>query len=146
MGGAKDLADGKLILAIDPGRGKCGLAVVNKSGTVHRAIVPREGIVFAVKDCLQRFTGIDRVVLGDRTGSHELRAELEGVVGGIPISLVDEHLSTQEARRLFWRENPPRGWRRLMPLSLQVPPEPYDDLVAVVLARRYMARDENSPI
>jgi len=140
------LADGKLILAIDPGRGKCGLAVVNKSGTVHRAIVPREGIVFAVKDCLQRFTGIDRVVLGDRTGSHELRAELEGVVGGIPVSFVDEHLSTQEARRLFWRENPPRGWRRLMPLSLQVPPEPYDDLVAVVLARRYMARDENSPI
>lgn len=140
------MADGKLILAIDPGRGKCGLAVVNKSGTVHRAIVPREGIVFAVKDCLQRFTGIDRVVLGDRTGSHELRAELEGVVGGIPVSFVDEHLSTQEARRLFWRENPPRGWRRLMPLSLQVPPEPYDDLVAVVLARRYMARDENSPI
>ena len=140
------MADGKLILAIDPGRGKCGLAVVNKSGTVHRAIVPREGIVFAVKDCLQRFTGIDRVVLGDRTGSHELRAELKSVVAGIPVSFVDEHLSTQEARRLFWRENPPRGWRRLIPLSLQAPPEPYDDLVAVVLARRYMARDENSPI
>lgn len=140
------MADGKLILAIDPGRGKCGLAVVNKSGTVHRAIVPREGIVFAVKDCLQRFTGIDRVVLGDRTGSHELRAELKSVVGGIPVSFVDEHLSTQEARRLYWQENPPRGWRRLMPLSLQVPPEPYDDLVAVLLARRYMARDENSPI
>ena len=140
------MADGKLILAIDPGRGKCGLAVVNKSGTVHRAIVPREGIVFAVKDCLQRFTGIDRVVLGDRTGSHELRAELKSVVAGIPVSFVDEHLSTQEARRLYWQENPPRGWRRLMPLSLQVPPEPYDDLVAVVLARRYMARDENSPI
>ncbi|MGI6557716.1 MAG: hypothetical protein ACOX20_01735 [Limnochordia bacterium] len=140
------MADGKMILAIDPGRGKCGLAVVTKSGIVHRAIVPREGIVFAVKDCLQRFTGIDRVVLGDRTGSHELRAELESVVGGIPISFVDEHLSTQEARRLYWQENPPRGWRRLMPLSLQVPPEPYDDLVAVVLARRYMARDENSPI
>jgi RNase H-fold protein (predicted Holliday junction resolvase) len=136
----------KMILAIDPGRGKCGLAVVSKTGIVHRATVPRQDIVSVVKDCLDRFKGIDRVVLGDRTGSHELRAELEGVVGGIPVSLVDEHLSTQEARRLYWQENPPRGWRRLMPLSLQVPPEPYDDLVAVVLARRYMARDENSPI
>jgi RNase H-fold protein (predicted Holliday junction resolvase) len=135
----------EVILAIDPGKGKCGLAVVTKNRVLHRAVIPRQRIVDAVRDCLERFQDIDQIILGDRTGSHELRDELEAVLS-FPISFVDEHLSTQEARDLYWQEDPPRGWRRLLPLSLQAPPEPYDDLVAVVLAKRYLGIDENSPI
>ena len=138
------MAYDEVILAIDPGKGKCGLAVVTKNRVLHRAVIPRQRIVDAVKDCLKRFQGIDQIILGDRTGSHELRDELESVLSPFPISFVDEHLSTQEARNLYWQENPPRGWRRLLPLSLQAPPELYDDLVAVVLAKRYLGRDENS--
>lgn len=137
------MADNDMILAIDPGRGKCGLAVVNKKEVLHRAVIPRQRIVDAVRDCLEHYQGIDEIILGDRTGSAKLRDELEAVLS-FPISFVDEHLSTQEARNLYWQENPPRGWRRLLPLSLQAPPEPYDDLVAVVLARKYLGRDENS--
>jgi RNase H-fold protein (predicted Holliday junction resolvase) len=139
------VADEEMILAIDPGRGKCGLAVVTKKQVIHRAVIPRERIACAVRDCLERFQNIDRIILGDRTGSAELRDELEAVLSPFPISFIDEHLSTQEARHLYWQANPPRGWRRLLPLSLQAPPEPYDDLVAVVLARRYLGRDEKSP-
>jgi hypothetical protein len=51
---------------------------------------------------------------------------------------VNERDSTLEARDLYWKEVPPRGWRRLVPLSLQVPPEPIDDFAAVVLARRHL--------
>ncbi|HKM17981.1 MAG TPA: pre-16S rRNA-processing nuclease YqgF, partial [Limnochordia bacterium] len=34
--------------------------------------------------------------------------------------------------------HPPRGWRRLLPVSLQTPPVPIDDYVAVILAQRYL--------
>ena len=37
--------------------------------------------------------------------------------------------------------NPPRGWRRLLPVSMQMPPEPYDDYVAVILAQRFLRGD-----
>ena len=100
MGGAKDFLTGLSDLAIDPA-GASGLAVV-KSGTVHRAIVPRE-IVFAVKDCLQRFTE-STVVLGDRTGSIAALSSRGG--WRHPVSFVDEHLAPR-SRRLYWQENPP---------------------------------------
>ena len=34
----------------------------------------------------------------------------------------------------------PRGLRRLLPTSMQVPPVPVDDFVAVILGTRYLAR------
>jgi hypothetical protein len=57
----------------------------------------------------------------------------------VDITTVDETGSTLEARVLYWQEHRPRGWRRLVPLSLQVPPEPVDDFAAVVLARRFLS-------
>ena len=37
----------------------------------------------------------------------------------------------------YWREHPPRGLMRLIPVTMQVPPVPVDDYVAVILAERY---------
>ncbi len=53
--------------------------------------------------------------------------------------MIDEHRSSEQGRRRYFRENPPRGWRRLLPVGLQTPPRAYDDYVAVVLAERYLA-------
>ena len=33
-----------------------------------------------------------------------------------------------------------KGWRKLLPVTMQVPPEPVDDLVAVILARRELEK------
>jgi hypothetical protein len=61
--------------------------------------------------------------------------------GGCPLEpvLVDEHRSSEQGRRRYFRDNPPRGWRRLLPVGLQTPPRAYDDYVAVILAERYLA-------
>ena len=45
------------------------------------------------------------------------------------------------ARELYFREHPPRGWRRLVPTGLQLPPVPVDDYAAILIARRFLARD-----
>lgn len=130
------------IVGIDPGREKCGLAVLTPDGDVlERAVVARADLEERLRALVGRYR-VRRVVLGDRTGSDEVaqslaQAGLAETLGGI--SRVDEHMSSVEGRALYWRSRPPRGWRRLVPVGLLTPPEPYDGWVAEVLVRRYLA-------
>jgi RNase H-fold protein (predicted Holliday junction resolvase) len=81
----------------------------------------------------QRRYGVTEVVIGNRTASRDVARTLEGVLG-VPLRAVDEQGTTLRARARYFAEHPPRGWRRLVPKSLQTPPEPYDDYAAVLLA------------
>ena len=63
---------------------------------------------------------------------------------GFPLYLVDEKYSTEEAKTLYWKLFPPRGWRSLIPLGLQTPPEPLDGYAAVVQVRRFLEQEEAS--
>jgi RNase H-fold protein (predicted Holliday junction resolvase) len=126
-----------VVIAVDPGRGKCGLAAVDSAGRVmQKAVVPAAEIAEAVARLLEAHPDAT-VVLGDRTGAAEIGAMLTARCRVSPV-LVEEHHSTLEGRRRYFEENPPRGWRRLLPLGLQTPPRPYDDYVAIVLAERYL--------
>ena len=61
---------------------------------------------------------------------------------GFTVYEVDETRSTEEARDLYWELFPPKGWRKLIPLGLQVPPEPLDGLAAVVQVRRFLQQQK----
>jgi hypothetical protein len=124
------------ILAIDPGRGKCGLAVVTRTGEVRARKVVEVGELGEAVRALAADPGWDMVVIGRGTGGHAVRR----VLGGLGIDVVDvpEAGSTLEARKLYFRYNPPTGWRRLLPAGLRVPPEPVDGYAAEVIARRYL--------
>jgi hypothetical protein len=54
------------------------------------------------------------------------------------ILVVDEKDTTFQARERYWEYHPRRGWRRLLPSTLQVPPDPVDDYVALILAERVL--------
>lgn len=126
------------LLAIDPGREKTGLAVVLPDGSspLHE-IVPAADLAAHVAALRERF-GFTVVVLGDRTSSAEARSQL-AALGGLAVVAVDEHRSTEEARSLYFRENPPRGLGRLFPAGLRTPPGPIDDYAAWILGLRYRA-------
>ena len=127
------------IIALDPGSEKCGLAVL---GDDRRVI---EQIVVSTADLLPTVLGmaerhrVETLVMGDRTGAKRARKLLEGARVPLQITTVDEHHSTLQARRRYFAEHPPHGWRRLIPITLQHPPRPYDDYVAVILGERYLA-------
>ncbi|HOJ22659.1 MAG TPA: hypothetical protein PLU39_16725 [Armatimonadota bacterium] len=134
----------RVILAVDPGSHKCGVAVVDSSRRVRmRGVVETGELVDCVRELLEAHA-ITEIAVGDRTGSRRVREQLWALAGGRPVVPVDEHLSTLEARRRYFQENPPRGLRRLIPLGLQVPPCPIDDLVAVLLAERCLAASERA--
>jgi RNase H-fold protein (predicted Holliday junction resolvase) len=61
----------------------------------------------------------------------------------VPVTYVDERETTLRARSLYFADHPPRGWRRLIPLGMQMPPRPIDDYAAVLIARRYLADEGN---
>ena len=124
------------ILGVDPGTSKCGLAVVDSSGEVsYRAVVALENLS-ATARALAAQRALGRLALGNRTGAQRVRALLEEALPEIPVEVVPEHRTTEEARRLYREYHPPRGWRRLVPRGMLVPPEPVDGFAAEILARR----------
>ena len=126
------------LLAVDPGRDKCGLAVVTEEGRVlHQAVVSAADVGGEAARLIAEF-GVTRLLLGDRTAAGKIREQLRRAEVPLEPVVVDEHRSSEEGRRRYFQENPRRGWRRLLPVTLQTPPRPYDDYVAVVLAERYL--------
>lgn len=130
----------KFVLAIDPGREKCGLAVVDRDGAiVSHAIVTRGEVVGVVRLLVEQH-GLQGLAIGHATASRAVEEELKAVLPTVNIVQIDETGSTLEARAVYWQENPPKAWRRLVPLSLQNPPVSIDDYAAVVLARRALGQ------
>ncbi len=124
--------DRRVVLAIDPGSARCGVAVC-EPGKVHaRAVVSREALPALVRDWQSRYA-VTEVVVGNRTASVAVIALLADA-GVASVSMVEEGGTTLRARARYFAEHPPRGWRRLVPRTLQTPPEPYDDYAAVLLA------------
>ncbi len=125
------------LLALDPGRLKCGLAVGKPGAVLSRAIVPTGQVPAAVSDWVKRY-GVTRIIVGGGTGSGAVLAALARVTGLPSVETVEETGTTLEARRRYFRDHPPRGWRRLLPITLQLPPEEYDDYVAELLLERVL--------
>ena len=116
------------------------MALLSGTGeAIERRVVLRAEALAHLERWVETYR-VTTVVLGDGTGSASFAREIEAssLAARVDVCLVDEHLSTLAARERYFDENPPRGWRRLLPRSMQVPPAPYDDYVAVILGERYL--------
>ena len=125
------------ILGIDPGTRKAGFAVLSgeDGAVVELGIEPVEALLDRAKRLVSEHE-ITAVALGTGTNAEVLGGELAGL--GVPVKLVDERETTLRARGLYFADHPPRGWRRLIPLGMQLPPRPIDDYAAVLIGRRYL--------
>ena len=126
------------IAAIDPGRSKCGMAILSDDGEViKREVVPtNEREAWLCREAEAH--GITAVALGNGTTGEEAAASVARALPEVEIKLIDEYRTTEMARREYWNVNPPKGWRKFIPRGLLFPPEPVDDLVAVILGRRFL--------
>ena len=123
------------ILAIDPGREKCGIAVLAKDGALLRQeVVPTAQLEAVVRALAAAYA--PTIIMGNGTTSAAAKARVEAL--GCHVTLVDEYRTTDEAKCLYWEMHPPRGWRWFIPRGMLVPPVPVDDFVAVILARRFL--------
>ncbi|MFN2528388.1 MAG: pre-16S rRNA-processing nuclease YqgF [Candidatus Baltobacteraceae bacterium] len=131
-----------IVLGIDPGTHKAGFALLKEgpqTTPLALGIEPLEKLIERVSQLSSHYE-IGAVALGRGTHARTLAQMLERL--NLPVHLVDEHETTLQARALYFADHPPRGWRRLIPLGMQLPPRPIDDYAAVLIARRYLRRLE----
>ena len=133
----------RIVAAVDPGRDKCGLAVVSDAGEVLlQRVIATEHLEEEAKAVVAAH-GPACFLLGNGTTSKKAESRLRSAIPSLPVQVVDEYRTTELARKEYWKANPPSGWRRLLPTSMQVPPVPVDDFVAVLLAKRYLSAQKN---
>jgi RNase H-fold protein (predicted Holliday junction resolvase) len=126
------------VIGVDPGRSKAGYALVDNSGAVIAAGIES---IERLHGCLSELLTVRPVwalALGRGTNARAVKAALHSL--RLPVHYVDEYETSRMARALYFAEHPPRGWRRLIPLGLQLPDRPIDDYAAILIARRFLAR------
>ncbi len=128
----------QVVLGVDPGRSKAGYALVEDSGQVIVAgIEPIDRLQARVVELLSG-RRVRAIALGRGTNARSVKTGLDRL--GPPVHLVDERDTSRLARGLYFVDHPPRGWRRLIPIGLQLPARPIDDYAAILIARRFLAR------
>ena len=95
-----------IVAAVDPGREKCGVAVVAGNGDVlEQSVVPTERLVDEMEARVRRFSP-ERILLGNGTTSRAAETAIREVMPGIPVEIVDEYRTTDDARRAYWKAHP----------------------------------------
>jgi RNase H-fold protein (predicted Holliday junction resolvase) len=132
----------KTVLAIDPGTSKCGMALVTRDadGKLNlrwRKVCPTEEINVCLEEA-KAVAPFSMIIAGSGTHSRATVQLIRDAHPSTAILVVDEKDTTLNARERYWEHNPRRGWRRILPATMQVPPEPVDDFVALILAERVL--------
>ena len=126
------------LVAIDPGRHKCGLVLIDKP----RALV-EEGLVLSVHNVMDQMHawscsgGVDLILLGNGTSSDAWDGLLERVA---PVQTVNERGTTLRARGRYWQLWPPKGLQRLIPQGMRIPPGDLDAVAALVMAEEHLGQ------
>jgi RNase H-fold protein (predicted Holliday junction resolvase) len=132
-----------MILGFDPGRDKCGLAVMDENRQIYtHCVVESPEAIATVRQFCQQYS-IQKIAMGNLTTAQQWYKQLRAELGqDFPIEMVDEGNSSLEARDRYWQMYPPQGFIRLLPLGMRLPPRPVDDIVAILLIERYLAQQE----
>jgi len=125
------------VLGIDPGTRKCGFALIAAARTapLDSGIVPTAELPERIRE-LARSRQIRVVALGG--GTHTAAVASLVAPLGLAVRIVDESETTLLARQRYFEAYPPRGWRRLVPQGMLLPPRPIDDFAALLIAERFL--------
>lgn len=128
-----------IFLGFDPGRDKCGLAIVTSDKQIlSHEVIKSEDAIASLQELWLKYKP-DKLIIGNLTTSKQWKQKIEEKLNlSEEIVFVDERNSTLEARERYWQMYPPKGLGRLIPQSLKVPPRPIDDIVAIILIERFI--------
>lgn len=125
------------ILGLDPGRDKCGIAVMVRQQIVYHQIIDSERAIATIEQLTRQYD-LNLIVMGDGTTSKDWQKLIKSASTEMLVVTVNEQNSTLEARDRYWKMYPPKGLQSLVPQGLRVPPRPVDDIVAILLIERYL--------
>ena len=128
-----------MYFGFDPGKDKCGIAIVTLEGNpIRHEVIASDSAIVTLQDWIQT-NSIQTLILGDQTGSKKWRSRIIEALPDLEIITIDERFSSQQARDRYWSMYPAQGLQKLVPLGMRSPPRPIDDIVAIILVERYLA-------
>jgi RNase H-fold protein (predicted Holliday junction resolvase) len=136
---------GGRVIGIDPGRAKCGFAVVTESGErLALEVIPITGLERRIAEEISQ-SAIAMICIGHATNSREIERLCSERWPTIPRTTVDETNTSLEARSRYFDEHPPKGLMRLIPRGLLTPKEAMDGYAALIIIERWMTPRGQSP-
>ena len=126
------------LAALDPGRSKCGLVLIDsqQNRVLAGKVVPPEAVMAWVNHWHEQ-QNLGQIIVGDGTGSAQWVQAFNGLTN---VHIVNERGTTLRARERYWDLWPPKGWQRLLPRGLRLPPNEMDAIAALVMAEDHLKR------
>lgn len=126
------------VIGVDPGRTKCGVAVVFEDGErIMLDVVPTEQLEQRLRAQIEE-GAVAAICIGHATTSDAVVELCRRALPDIPVVVVDESNTTLQARQRYYRDHPPRGLMRLVPQGLLVPKAPLDGYAALLIVERFL--------
>lgn len=131
-----------MILAVDPGSIKSGMAIVCEDGSlVWKKVIRTEDFEKEIQELLDKYT-VSVVVMGNGTHHKKMQRRAEDFFKSkgknINIELVDEKYTTEMGEAWYKRDHPATGWQRFIPEGFRSIPVPVDDYVAWIIGSIYL--------
>ena len=132
-----------MLMGIDPGRSKCGIAVLTEKGEeILKKIASTSNLSREIEEVLSRYS-INKCILGNGTYSDKVFNIVQLLMDEKKIIFIEEADSTYKAEQRYLKENPPLGFNFLNKIIKFKPKKPIDDYTAVVLVEKYLKRESN---
>lgn len=131
-----------MILAIDPGKDKTGIALVQEDGSLERKQVVHT--VHFEEELMNFLDGksFSACVMGNGTRHQVMQQRMETWLKkqnlSLPVTLVDEKYTTEMGEQWYWKDHPAKGFSRLIPQGMRAVPVPIDDYVAWIIGCIYL--------
>jgi len=129
-----------IILAIDPGKSKCGVAILSEDHCIYRKVYKSTSLKDKIKNLADTYN-FNLVVVGNGTYSKYFINLLEK---DYEVKTIDESNSTLEGRKLYFYYNPPVGLKKFILKGLLSSSVDIDDYVAEVIGKRYIDKNHTT--
>lgn len=131
----------KVILSIDPGTKKYGIAILDETLKVlEKKIVEAKIAISEILALIPKYV-VKTIIIGNGSGSKDLKKSFANLNISPNVVFVSEKFSTLEARKRYFKDNPPAWFLKIIPLTLLVPPCPIDDYAAIILGENFLKGD-----
>lgn len=132
-----------MLMGIDPGRKKCGVAIVTEKGEeIEKKIVETSSLSHKIEEVFSQYS-ISKCILGNGTYADKVFNILQLLIEEEKIIFIEEEGSTYLAEQRYLKENPPLGLNFLNKIIKFKPKRPMDDYTAVVLVEKYLKREKD---
>ncbi len=128
-------------LAIDPGKDKCGLAILDDKKNHY---VLKNSYVTELEQNILQITEnyqINKIILGNGTGYKQIQQIISKTLPKSLIIIMDEKNTTYLAKQIYWQHNKPKGWQKVLPKGLRTVPEPLDSYAALAIGIRWLEQN-----